>query len=203
MVQTLDIGMGDHRASPGDHICALYSSPAERNALLASYVRSALRSPHKCICVLDFDNATQMTQMVTHVSDDDEIDLQGCLASRQLEFVSSSAATDPWGRLADKIGLWKGARHRRAATNGGAGAGRGGDASQRHGSEARRRDVGVGQDRKRWVRSETLDLVICRRADPVGQRRQRHRQWARSSSPSLDAVAVLDDTAARKPESFD
>ena len=126
---------------------ALYSSTVERNALLASYVRSALRSPHKCICVLDSDDATQMTQMVTH-------------------------------------------------------AGRSGDASQRHGSEARRRDLAVGQDRKRWVRSETLDLVICRRVDPVGRRCQRHRQWARASS-RLDAVAVLDDTAAPKPESFD
>jgi hypothetical protein len=109
MVQTLDIGMGDYRACAGEHICAVYSTSAERDALLGSYVRSALRSPDRCICVLDSREATQMTQIVANVGADDEIDLPTCLASGQLELVGASETTVPWGRLADKIGFWKGA----------------------------------------------------------------------------------------------
>ena len=108
-MQTLDIGMGDYRAAPSEHICALYSASAERDALLGSYVRNALRSRHKCVCILDSAEEAQMMQVVTNVGNDDEIDVPACSASGQLELVGASETTVPRGRLANKIGFWKGA----------------------------------------------------------------------------------------------
>jgi MEDS: MEthanogen/methylotroph, DcmR Sensory domain len=109
MADTLDIGMGDYRVSPGAHICALYSASAERDALLRSYVRNGILSGDKCICVLDPAEATQMTQIVTSVGDDDDIDLQASTASQQLVLVGASDTTAPSGQFsaADKIGFWK------------------------------------------------------------------------------------------------
>jgi hypothetical protein len=68
--------------SPGENICALYSGSAERDALLGSYVRTALRSPDKCICILDSAEEEQMTRMVTNVGNDDKDDLMATDTTR-------------------------------------------------------------------------------------------------------------------------
>ena len=107
--EALDIGIGEYRISPGAHICGFYSASAERDALLSSYVRSALRSGDKCICVLDPPEAAQMRRIVTGVGDDGDIDLEACSATRQLELVDASESTVPGGQFcaAEKIGFWK------------------------------------------------------------------------------------------------
>ena len=67
--EALDIGIGEYRISPGAHICGFYSASAERDALLSSYVRGALRSGDKCICVLDPPEAAHMRRIVTGAGD--------------------------------------------------------------------------------------------------------------------------------------
>jgi DNA-binding CsgD family transcriptional regulator len=44
-------GMGEIR--PGMHICALYSSPAERDNLLFPFLREGIREGDKCLCLID------------------------------------------------------------------------------------------------------------------------------------------------------
>lgn len=107
--EVLDIEMGGYRFSPGEHVCALYATSAERDAVLRSFVRSALMSGNKCICVLDPPKAMQMRQVVTSVGDDDDIDLPACVASRQLELASASDTIYPSGRFsaADMLGYLK------------------------------------------------------------------------------------------------
>jgi hypothetical protein len=102
---TVDIGMGDRLASPGAHICALYSSSEERDAILRSYLRSALAAGDKCFCVLDPTDAAQMTRVVRSIDEDHDIDLSASLAARQLE-VYGAEATTPFVAT-DKIEFWK------------------------------------------------------------------------------------------------
>jgi hypothetical protein len=36
---------------PGDHVCAFYRGPAERDRLMSAYVRDGSRTGHACLCV--------------------------------------------------------------------------------------------------------------------------------------------------------
>lgn len=38
---------------PGDHVCAFYSGPTERDEVLLPYLREGLRRGEKCVCVVD------------------------------------------------------------------------------------------------------------------------------------------------------
>jgi hypothetical protein len=109
-VESFDIGIGDNRVSGGDHICALYSAPAERDALLGPYVRSALRSGDKCICVLNPSEATRVRELAT-IDDDQggDVDIVACSASRQLEVFSAPNTYLRSGRFSatESIALWK------------------------------------------------------------------------------------------------
>lgn len=64
MVQTLDIGMGDYRASPGQISASCTRLGRARRHPRLIRVRTALRSPDKCIGILDSAEEEQMTQMV-------------------------------------------------------------------------------------------------------------------------------------------
>jgi len=109
VIQTqIDIGLGEP-VSPGDHLCALYNRPAERDALVRSFVSSALQAGDKCVCVLDPPDAPEVERTITGVGDSGEVDLPTCRASRQLELVSAAETIFPDGRFcaADKIAYWK------------------------------------------------------------------------------------------------
>src|ERR1700719_1695805 len=85
----VDIGLGEPAAT-GDHICALYSGPIERDAILLPFIRSALRSGDKCICVID---STEPADLLAGIGLDTEIDLPACLASRQFDLVRAVDTT--------------------------------------------------------------------------------------------------------------
>ena len=44
---------GMERVRPGTHLCALYSSPAERDRLLFPFLREGIRVGDKCLCLID------------------------------------------------------------------------------------------------------------------------------------------------------
>jgi hypothetical protein len=101
----VDIGLGEPAAT-GDHICALYSGPIERDAILLPFIRSALRSGDKCICVID---STEPAELLAGIGLDTEIDLPACLASRQFDLVRAADTTMRSGRFrsTDMVGFWK------------------------------------------------------------------------------------------------
>lgn len=41
------------RLDPGDHICAFYRQPAERDEIMLPFLRDGLQAGHKCVCVVD------------------------------------------------------------------------------------------------------------------------------------------------------
>jgi hypothetical protein len=106
--ESFEVGLGDYWISEGTHICALYSSSAERDAMLRSYVRSALRSGDKCICILAPAEAPQMMQVITSVDEDDDVDLSACLSLGQLDLVGAPGSVNVERfSAAEKIGMWK------------------------------------------------------------------------------------------------
>jgi MEDS: MEthanogen/methylotroph, DcmR Sensory domain len=105
--QPVDIGVGEPAAT-GDHICALYSGPDERDAILIPFIRTALHSGDKCVCVID---STEPTELLTQVGLDPDIDLPACLESRQFDILRAADTTMRSGRFcpADMVGFWKAA----------------------------------------------------------------------------------------------
>jgi DNA-binding CsgD family transcriptional regulator len=45
------LGVGDHEH--GNHVCALYSGPVERDDLLMPFVQAGVREGDKCLCLID------------------------------------------------------------------------------------------------------------------------------------------------------
>ena len=109
--EVLDIGIGDYRVSAGAHIWALYEASAKRDAILRSFVRSALLAGDKCICVLDPTDGSPMAHTVMSVGDDEDINLAASSASGQLELINASDVTARPGEFSvtDKVAFWKAA----------------------------------------------------------------------------------------------
>ena len=53
MTTSLAMGLPGVDLVPGDHICAFYRGPAQRDELLVPYLREGLRAGDKCVCVTD------------------------------------------------------------------------------------------------------------------------------------------------------
>jgi hypothetical protein len=47
------LGIGGLEAEPGDHICGVFSSEAQRDQVLIPFLQAGLASGDKCICVVD------------------------------------------------------------------------------------------------------------------------------------------------------
>jgi hypothetical protein len=94
--ETLDIGVAVQRAALGDHICALYSGPAEREAILRTYVRSALLSGDKCICFLDTEEPTELLERLGPL---DDLDPSAYVDSHQLDLFRAAETILRAGRF--------------------------------------------------------------------------------------------------------
>jgi hypothetical protein len=107
LADPVDIGVGESAAT-GDHICALYTGPVERNAIFLRFITTALRSGDKCVCVID---STEPADLLADLEFDTDIDLAGCLASRQFDLLRAADTTMRSGqfRPADMVGFWKAA----------------------------------------------------------------------------------------------
>jgi hypothetical protein len=69
---------------PGDHVCAFHRGPSERDEVLLPYLRAGLHAGQKCICIVD---AIDPSVLLTRIGDG--IDVDGCVASRQLDLHTS------------------------------------------------------------------------------------------------------------------
>jgi hypothetical protein len=67
MSQVVDFGISGVRLSEGDHVCAFYQGPGERNDVLMPYLRAGLAAGDKCVCIVD---ATDLEAVVVDLRTD-------------------------------------------------------------------------------------------------------------------------------------
>ena len=70
--------------NPGDHICAFYREPAERDDILIPFLIGGLKSGGKCTCVVDSCSPDHVLRRLTA-----EIDAQSYVDHCQLEVLDS------------------------------------------------------------------------------------------------------------------
>ncbi|WP_233150031.1 MEDS domain-containing protein [Kineosporia sp. A_224] len=78
--------------APGDHICAFYRGPAQRDEVLLPYLREGILAGDKVICVMDDPDVEQVTKPLSL-----EADVEASLSSGQLDLLTSDAAYIPDG----------------------------------------------------------------------------------------------------------
>jgi AcrR family transcriptional regulator len=81
----VDFGLPGAHLSHGDHVCAFYHGPRERDEILISYLEAGLRSGDKCICIVD-SVAPEEVRAKLHK------DPNAATAPPQLELLSTSQA---------------------------------------------------------------------------------------------------------------
>ena len=77
----------DFDIAAGDHMCAMYSGPAERNVILRPFLDTGLRAGHKCLIGLQDPDALSIIRRLGMQADVDR-----CVASQQLDVLG---ADDP------------------------------------------------------------------------------------------------------------
>jgi hypothetical protein len=87
VAQPRDFGISGVRLTPGDHICAIYLGPAERDNVVLPYVRAGLAAGEKVVCVFD---SAPVVEVQASLGGEREVGRY--LASRQLELHSSNDA---------------------------------------------------------------------------------------------------------------
>jgi len=78
--------------APGDHICAFYRGPAQRDEVLLPYLREGILAGDKVICVMDDPDVEQVTKPLSLV-----LDVEASLSSGQLDLLRSDSAYIPDG----------------------------------------------------------------------------------------------------------
>lgn len=78
----IPIGIPGLELAPGDHLCAFYRGPAERDEILALLVRSGMDAGHKCICIMDRETEATLRNALTG-----DVDVENCVACGQLELL--------------------------------------------------------------------------------------------------------------------
>lgn len=71
------------RLDPGDHICAFYRKPTERDDIMLPFLRDGLRAGHKCVCVVDSCDPEYVREQLDGEPDD------GTRSDDQLEVLDS------------------------------------------------------------------------------------------------------------------
>ncbi|NMO92081.1 MEDS domain-containing protein [Actinomycetospora sp. TBRC 11914] len=85
MAASMTMGLPGVRLRPGDHICAFYRGPEQRDALLVPYLREGLRAGDMCLCVTDDPAAeTAVIDLLAESVSDPEL-ARGCLRSTDSE----------------------------------------------------------------------------------------------------------------------
>ena len=81
MSDSVELGIPGLSLQVGDHVCAFYRGPAERDQILSAYLTAGLRSGDKCVCVLDDGDpehlrAALVAEMEAGTSDDGQLDIR-------------------------------------------------------------------------------------------------------------------------------
>ena len=99
----IDFGIPGLRVDQGDHICAFYQSPAERNDVLIPFLRAGLSAGDKCVCIVDVDD-------LDTVAGDLGADLgeERAQVEHQLDVLTVERACQPAGAFGPDVmlGFW-------------------------------------------------------------------------------------------------
>jgi hypothetical protein len=83
---TYTLGAPGLELKPGDHICAIYPTLADRDDILKPFLRDGLNNGDKCLCVLE--NSSDTESVLAALGAD--TDLEPFLARRQLDACGSA-----------------------------------------------------------------------------------------------------------------
>ncbi len=102
----VDLGIGGLQAEPGDHICGVFSTEAQRDQALIPFLQAGLASGDKCICVIDGTPPGEIVAALGPLGQ-----AAALAAGRQLEvYGASDLLLRSGGFSADEvIGAWKAA----------------------------------------------------------------------------------------------
>jgi hypothetical protein len=89
---SITMGRPGMAMAPGDHICAFYRGPAQRDEVLLPYLREGILAGDRVICVMDDPDVEQVTKPLSL-----EADVEASLSSGQLDLLTSDAAYIPDG----------------------------------------------------------------------------------------------------------
>jgi hypothetical protein len=97
------LGIPGASVESGDHLCAFYRGLAERDEILLPYLRAGLHAEEKCICIID---ASEPSVVLDRIGDG--IDVDGCVASGQLEVRTSDETYFRTGgfSIAEMVEFW-------------------------------------------------------------------------------------------------
>lgn len=106
MPNRLALGIGGLEAEPGDHICGVFSSEAQRDQVLIPLLRAGLASGDKCICVIDGTSPGEIVAALGPIGQAATL-----TAGKQLEvYGAADLLLRSGGFSADEvIGAWKAA----------------------------------------------------------------------------------------------
>lgn len=79
-----DVAGSGLRLNPGDHICAFYRQPSERDEILIPFLLDGLKAGDKCTCVVDSCDPQDVLDRL-----DTQIDVGSYLSDKQLEVLDS------------------------------------------------------------------------------------------------------------------
>ncbi|HWD71626.1 MAG TPA: MEDS domain-containing protein [Actinomycetota bacterium] len=82
--KNLEFGVPGVALEPGDHICALYVSQAERDQIMLPFLRAGLRAGDKCFCVVDSSPTSQVLEDLG-----DDVETNEALSRHQLELFTA------------------------------------------------------------------------------------------------------------------
>jgi hypothetical protein len=78
--------------APGDHVCAFYRGPAQRDELLVPFLREGIAAGDKCICVMDDPDTERVLAPLS-----ESVDVAASLRTGQFDLMCSDTAYLPGG----------------------------------------------------------------------------------------------------------
>jgi hypothetical protein len=104
VTHTLELGIPGLRLTAGDHVCAFYRGPGERDEILIPYLRAGLVTGDKCICVVD---SVEPRQVLSALGSEAEVN--GWISDTQLELRASTEAYLRSGRFCteEMLAFWE------------------------------------------------------------------------------------------------
>ena len=84
---------------PGDHLCAFFFGTAERDEVLLPFLSGGLQAGDKCLCIVD---STEPASVIAGIGSMSEIDIDGHVASAQLDVRHANDAYLRMGEFAPK-----------------------------------------------------------------------------------------------------
>ena len=106
------MGLPGVTITPGDHICAFYRGPQQRDSVLVPFLREGILAGDKCICVMDDPDTEPVLGPLSM-----ELDVEGSMRTGQLQLFDSDHAYLPGGCFTAErmLDFWEQGFHPRTA----------------------------------------------------------------------------------------